>query len=230
VTSPTPSPTVPTPVPGGPPAPRVAIYLLLPHDEEKAKALIVVVEEFANAKGQRAVRFYDRPEDHAPRPRLKALLARTRTGRFDIVAVAAVGALARSHPGALRIVRELDAFGVKVVSVGEPWFDVHDPALEWISEGESRLLARSANAVEAKRRRGERVGALPYGFHCPGGRNIEPNPDEQRVIAEACRLRDEGRSYRQIAQALTAGGCRSRRGTDLSHQQVARMVRRRLAS
>ena len=159
------------------------------------------------------------------RPKLARLFARATARTLDVVYVLFVGQLARGRIGALGVVRRLDALGVKVVSVNEPWFDVHAPALKWISDGEARRLDKSKRAIEAKRQRGERVGEIRLGLRLAAdGVSVEPDPDEERLIAEARRFVDEGYSYRVIAETLTERGYRSRQGTPISHRQVARMA------
>ncbi len=215
-----------------PPAPvprkRVALYLLIPADAVKAEPLIATQEAFAREHGDLVTRFYEQPASYRDRPKLQRLLARAQVGGFDVLSVFAVGSLAPSRIGALRIVRDLDVLSVKVVSFAERWFDLHAPPLAWIIEGERRLLARSARAIGRKRRRGERVGTVPYGSRLAfDGRTVEIDPSEQATIAEACALREGGASMRAIARTLTDAGHRSRNGTPLLKSQISRMLRAR---
>jgi hypothetical protein len=206
---------------------RVALYLLLPADAVKAEPLIATQEAFAREHGNLVTRFYEQPDSYRDRPRLHRMLARAEVGGIDVLSVFAIGSLAPSRIGALRIVRDLDALSVKVVSFAERWFDVHAPPLAWIIEGERRLLARSARVIRRKRRRGERVGTVPYGSHLAlDGRTIEPDRSEQSTLAEACALREGGASMREIARRLTDAGHRSRNGTAFSKTQIGRMLLR----
>lgn len=65
-------------------------------------------------------------------------------------------------------------------------------------------------ALQAKKARGERTGAIPYGSRCEDGTNLIPDADEQDSIAQALQLQAEGMSLRGIAARLTALGKTSR--------------------
>src|SRR5579883_448033 len=167
---------------------RAALYLLAPGDAERAKALEAKLEDFARTSGYTQwTRFYERQEGFMARPRRKVLVTRAEAGAIDVVLVPAVGMLAPSRRGALRVAQTLDKLGVSVRSMAEPWWDLREPALAWIAEGEQRVLDRSVKAIQAKRQRGERVGEIPYGYRLASdGLTVEPEPNEQHVIAEAC--------------------------------------------
>ncbi len=100
---------------------------------------------------------------------------------------------------------------------------ISDAKSEW-ERGIIRARTRAALAV--KRARGERVGALPFGFRLAvDGKHIEPDPDEQDIIARVRSLRLSGLSQRSIAGVLRAEGVVSRAGRPLSQTQVCRVLR-----
>jgi pyridoxal biosynthesis lyase PdxS len=83
----------------------------------------------------------------------------------------------------------------------------------------------TARALQAKRTRGERVGAVRYGYRlAPDGRTEIEDEDEQAVITEARRLRAEGLSLRRVADELARIGMRTRNGRRFEHHSIARMV------
>ena len=77
----------------------------------------------------------------------------------------------------------------------------------------------------AKRKRGERVGDIPYGYQLAGdGVHLEPMAAEQGVMRQARELRGAGLSLRAVAAELEARGLMSRTGRRFAATQVARMV------
>ena len=74
------------------------------------------------------------------------------------------------------------------------------------------------------------VGAPPFGFRAEGG-TLVPAADEQRAIAFMRRLDAKGKSFRQIAGALTEKGFKTKRGGTRWHPtQVARVLGRAAAA
>jgi DNA invertase Pin-like site-specific DNA recombinase len=94
------------------------------------------------------------------------------------------------------------------------------------SEYERGLIrSRTKAALAAKRARGERIGAIPYGYTLSDdGVRLVNNPSEQSVIARVHHLRASGTSLRGIVATLERAGCVSRAGTPLGLRQVARIV------
>ena len=84
---------------------------------------------------------------------------------------------------------------------------------------------RTAAALAHKAARGERVGAVPYGFDlADDGVRLVPNEAEQAVIAEAVELRAAGLSLRAVSAELDRRGFRSRNGKPFAATQIARLV------
>jgi DNA invertase Pin-like site-specific DNA recombinase len=92
----------------------------------------------------------------------------------------------------------------------------------------ARVLNRSRTraALAAKRSRGERIGAVPYGYRvAPDGVHLETHAAEQQVIATVRQLAAEGLSQRAIVASLAARGVAGRTGAPLQQTQVARLLR-----
>ncbi|HEY1954374.1 MAG TPA: recombinase family protein [Polyangiaceae bacterium] len=86
------------------------------------------------------------------------------------------------------------------------------------------IRARTKAALAAKASRGERVGAVPYGFRVAAdGVRLESVIAEQATIATARALRAD-RSLREVAAALTRRGLFSRSGRPFAASQVQRML------
>jgi pyridoxal biosynthesis lyase PdxS len=83
----------------------------------------------------------------------------------------------------------------------------------------------TARALQAKRARGERVGAVRYGYRLAAdGRTEIEDEDEQAVIMEARRLRAEGLSLQKVADELASAGHTGRTGRAFAAMQISRMV------
>jgi site-specific DNA recombinase len=84
---------------------------------------------------------------------------------------------------------------------------------------------RTATAMAHKKTRGERVGAVPYGYGLGAdGHALVPVAAEQAVIAEARRLKASGLALRAIAAELERAGMVARNGRRFEAAQVQRMV------
>ncbi|HVJ90185.1 MAG TPA: recombinase family protein [Labilithrix sp.] len=91
-----------------------------------------------------------------------------------------------------------------------------------------RVVVRSRirAALAAKKSRGERAGAVPYGYRLAAdGVHLEPNEAEQAVVASVRQLASEGLSQRAIVAHLATCGVTGRTGAPLRQTQVARILR-----
>jgi DNA invertase Pin-like site-specific DNA recombinase len=92
------------------------------------------------------------------------------------------------------------------------------------------IRARTRAALEAKRARGERTGAITYGFGVAAdGVHLVAVEHEQRAISRARKLARRGRSLRSIAASLAHAGYVSRSGRPFFPTQIARMLAPRTA-
>lgn len=96
-----------------------------------------------------------------------------------------------------------------------------------IAQWEREQVAERVEHMHAvKRRKGERVGAPPFGYAvAEDGRTLVEDRDEQRTLARIRALRGEGASYQRIASMLNAEGAIAR-GSRWHPTTVARIVRR----
>ena len=87
------------------------------------------------------------------------------------------------------------------------------------------IAARTKAALGVKKRRGERVGSLPYGkAMAADGRTLELEPAEADAVDLVHELRAQGLSLRAIAARLTAAGLQPRSGGTWFPQTVARIA------
>jgi DNA invertase Pin-like site-specific DNA recombinase len=152
------------------------------------------------------------------RPGLLAALSTIRSERAGVLVVAKRDRIARSVRVGLGIEAAAAKYGARVVAAdgigngdtGADEFMRH--VLDGVSQFERRMIKdRTKAALQAKRRRGERVGQVPFGYRVAAdGVALEPDPTEQAAIRDALELRAAGRKLREIVEELTARGHRPR--------------------
>ncbi len=89
------------------------------------------------------------------------------------------------------------------------------------------IRARTREALSMKRARGERLGAVPYGYSlATDGLHLEADAAEQAVLLRVRELSSAGLSQREIVERLGAQGIVGRTGAPLQKTQVARILLR----
>lgn len=92
------------------------------------------------------------------------------------------------------------------------------------------IRQRTKSAMAAKRRAGERVGTIPFGWCLGDDNTLVPVAEEQRVIEQIIRCRAAGMSYRAIAAILTDEGVTTKGGnTSWSHTAIKSILDRQAA-
>lgn len=169
--------------------------------------------------------------DIGDRPALRAALAELRTAGAGVFLVAKRDRLARDLLLALTIERkEVAAAGARVVSADGSGngTDLNDSLLRGIldvfAEHERAVIRdRTRRALAEKRARGERLGAVPYGYQRSGSGLVESEA-EQGVLRVVRELRAAGLSQRAIVAELAKRGLVSRVGRPFQATQIARML------
>ncbi|BBL77436.1 recombinase family protein [Methylomagnum ishizawai] len=139
----------------------------------------------------------------ADRPGLAAALSAV--GKGDALVVYSLSRLSRSTKHTIEISERLDKAGADLVSISEK--------------------IDTTTAMQHKKAKGERVGAVPYGKALAGdGVALVDVPAEQEIIAEARRLHTAGLSLRKIAAVLAEKGFKARNGKVFAATQIQRMV------
>lgn len=152
------------------------------------------------------------------RPGLLAALEALREHRAGVLLAAKRDRLARDVVAAATIERMAAKAGARVVtSDGVSTADTPEGMLmrtliDAFAQYERALIAaRTTAALAAKRRKGERVGQVPYGYRlADGGLRIAPEAAEQDVMARVQAMRDEGETIEGIASRLNAEGVPAR--------------------
>ena len=171
------------------------------------------------------------------RPGLDRSLASLRTGNAEGLLIAKLDRLSRSVADWNDLI---DAyFGEKA---GKQLFSVADSidtrtaagrlvlnVLMSVAQWERETIGeRTKDALAHKRRNGERVGKVPFGYDlAEDGRTLVANAAEQAVVNLIRELRASGQSYRKIAAELTRQGIRTKQGNRRwTHTAVARLINR----
>ena len=140
--------------------------------------------------------------------------------------------LARSTKDTIEISDRLAKSGADLVSLSEK-IDTTTAAgkmvfrmLAVLAEFErDQIVERTVTAMQFKKSKGERVGAVPYGYALDAnGVDLHPDPAEQDVIAQAKELHTGGMSLRKIAAELQRRGLNARNGQMFQPTQIQRMV------
>lgn len=99
-----------------------------------------------------------------------------------------------------------------------------------VGEMERNVISeRTADALAAKRAKGERAGNVPFGFQLlPDGTTLEENPEEQEIMREIGQLHTDGLSTRKIALELNRQGRRTRRGSEWKCQNIMNLLKKPL--
>ena len=128
--------------------------------------------------------------------------------------------------------------GARVVSAAGEGTNDDSPAnvfmrriLSALAEYERMLIGlRTKAALQAKRRRGERIGNIPYGWDVsPDGKTLVENPVQQRVLQSIRILRDRGGdtgSMRGIADQLNKWNIPTRSGKPWSGNTIYGILQR----
>lgn len=99
---------------------------------------------------------------------------------------------------------------------------------DMFSEHERNMIAyRTKTALQAKRRRGERVGTIPYGYSLSqDGTTLLPVPMQQQVIQTMRDLRARGFSLRKIGRHVEAMGAYPPKSDRWTAQSISQILQR----
>ena len=165
------------------------------------------------------------------RPGVQRLMELVKAGKIQGVIIAKLDRLTRSVRDACALVDLFNRKDVALISLAES-LDTGSAVgrmlvnvLAAFAQMEREVGAeRTSAALQQKKKRGERAGTIPYGFKLGEDGKLAPEESEQKVIATAKELREDGVSFRDIAQELNFLGMKTRRGTEFRFQYVANIV------
>jgi len=165
------------------------------------------------------------------RPELKKALASLTQG--SVLIVLKLDRLTRSVADLQPLSEQLSRAGAEWVSVQEK-FDTSTATgrlmlrmiLE-LSQWEREVIGeRTASALQQKKRRKERLGTTPLGFHTIE-KQVVPLPEEQATVARARELHKQGLSLRRVAAKLTDEGHKTKRGGKWQAETISKLLKTR---
>jgi site-specific DNA recombinase len=218
---------------------RAIGYIRVSTEEQKLgpKAQAEALESWASRESvQLLACFIDRGVSGATpiaeRKALMAALATCKSANAGVLVAAKRDRLARSLAVVAAIEAEVLRSGAVLRTTDGMSDGVGSGAL--LSRGIADLIGawereviseRTRAALGVKRSRGERTGAVRYGWKVGvDGKRLEPSESEQAVIALITELRAIGFSTRAIVAELGARGVKSRAGRPLQQTQVQRIL------
>jgi DNA invertase Pin-like site-specific DNA recombinase len=167
------------------------------------------------------------------RPALLAALELTRTG--DVLLVAKRDRLGRDVLNVAMIERLVERRGARVYSAAGEGTDDDSPTgrlmrqiIDAFAEYERALIrARTRAAMAAAKKRGQRVGQIPFGMALgEDGCTLVPNAEERAVLAEIHRLRNQGYALFSIAEELNERGLSNRQGRPWQANFIGQLLSR----
>jgi len=180
----------------------------------------VVIHSDAGISGKRA--------DN--REALQTALEAVQSG--DALVIYSLSRLSRSTKDTIEIADRLERAGADLVSLSER-IDTTTAAgkmvfrmLAVLNEFErDQISDRTKAALQFKKTKGERVGAIPFGYElAANGVSLIENTEEQEVINVAKELKASGLSLRAVSAELTERGYTARNGRNFQATQIQRML------
>jgi len=168
------------------------------------------------------------------RPQLQAALNHVCKLK-GVLVIYSISRMARSTKDAASIGDRLHRAGADLASLTES-FDTSTASgkffftiLSALGELESDLISeRTTTALHHKRSQGFKLGGMvPFGYDVAEDGKLLHNEEEQSTIELAKAMRSEGKTFQAIADALMAGGIKTKQGGERWHvQSVKNMVNR----
>lgn len=166
------------------------------------------------------------------RPGLQKALAAVCASRGNALIAYSLSRLARSTKDAIAIAERLQKAGADLVSLTER-IDTSTAAgkmmfrmLAVLSEFERDLVSeRTKAALAHKAARGERIGAVPFGYSVAAdGVKLVRHDAEMATLTDLRAMRGKGMSWRAIADTLNAYGTRTKTGRAWTWQTARKVA------
>lgn len=165
------------------------------------------------------------------RPSLLEAISMLQKG--DILLIAKRDRLGRDPIAVAMIEAAIARKGAKTASVAGEGTDGQDPSsilmrrmIDAFAEFERNIICeRTRVAMQAKKKRNQRVGYIPFGFHlAEDGVHLEEDKEEQGVLTQIQELMMKKVSSRKIAEEMNRRGAFNRGGAKWNHGSIHRVM------
>ena len=184
--------------------------------QDRAGRLYCEAHDWEVARSYRDEGRSARTDDLANRPAFREMLADAEAGRLDVIVVHKLDRFARNLRVTLETLEQLERSRVGFVSISEQ-MDFTTPigrvilaTLAAFAQYYSDNLSTETKKGKAERKaQGLYNGLLPFGLKKNTSGVPVPDPEAYPALLLAFRLAAEGKSDRDVAEALNAGGYRT---------------------
>jgi DNA invertase Pin-like site-specific DNA recombinase len=159
-------------------------------------------------------------------------------GRGDVLVVAKRDRLGRDPIVVAMIEAAVARRGARIVSAAGEGTETDGPTdvlmrriVDAFAEYERLIIkARTRAALGAMKKRGERVGGIPFGYRLAADEvHLEPDEGEQAVLDQIKTMRAAGRTLVDIASELNTRGIMRRGNGRWDHSFLSRLLSRQAA-
>lgn len=195
---------------------RAAVYARVSTTDQNCELQLRELQAYAERQGWSIMETYQDVMSGAKanRPDLARLMIDVRARKFDCLLVWKLDRFGRSLVDCLNNIRTLEENGVRFIAVTQSLdTDQQNPASRFLlhvlgaaTEFERSLIRERTRAGQQRYRQDYAAGKVGKTVHSRSGRNMPPHrPKKVFDREEVVRLRHQGHSYRQIAEALGMG-------------------------
>jgi DNA invertase Pin-like site-specific DNA recombinase len=195
---------------------RVRAYVRVSTAEQNSELQSGELHDYAERQGWQIAEVYRDVDSgaKASRPALNRLLLDARARKLDCLLVWKLDRFGRSLVDCLNHIRTLEEHGVRFIAVTQALdTDLQNPASRFLlhvlgaaAEFERALIRERTQAGQARYKQDFDSGKVGKTVYSRSGRNLPPHrPRKIFDREEVLQLRRQGRSYRQIANALGLG-------------------------
>lgn len=221
---------------------KYVIYLRVSTDQQVMSGLGIDAQREICAK-------YIQREDEAPsmeflddgfsgsleldkRPGMLAAIAELQKG--DVLLIAKRDRLGRDPIVNAMIERAVDRKKARIISASGDVRDDNDPTsilmkrmVDAFAEYERLIIgARTKAALQVKKKRGERIGYVPFGYRlCTDGVHIEEDEREQKILSKMAEFKSNYMSFRNIANELNSLQEYNRGASQWNHVSIQRVIK-----
>lgn len=170
--------------------------------------------------------------DNEDRPKILELKEMARKGELECVIVDRLDRFARDALVSELLYRFFKAHDVRVIAVSQSFDDSSGgtamrqmfAVIAQLDKANRITHLRQCRQATVERHGTFGGGNVPYGYETTGSGQLKLVPGETKLIIRAFELRDHGNTQSQISAILRQEGFRTRKGTEFTPKQVARIL------